>query len=484
MTDLKHAADYQTLTAYDRGKMPGGEMDWSNQPKLYKNYIGAETFSLPRDLTLPRLRAWQVLTGSLNRPPQTLDISSLARLLFMSYAFTGKVDYGTEPCLYRSVPSAGALYPTEVYLAAAGLEGLDDGLYHYSLMDFGLTLLRHGAPPDGVPCPAIIMTGLFFRSGWKYRQRAFRYCLMDTGHLAENMTLTGPALGLSTEFTADFDDKEINAYLGLDTDKETALAVVRLAPSPDRAAAASTMQTDAPEAENAAPREEIFDLITAAARLTSDRLTGQPEAGLSWPKGETLHLADADWPDFEGPSLMEVLQKRRSRRNFRPNTLKFKDVSRLLNLLNSPDLGVAVNLSLVTNEVEDIRDGCHHYDPASGTLIKHRSGFISPNMGDAALSQDWLGRANLILVLSAPLRAMEEAAGPRALRHAYLAAGRIGQRAYLAAETMGWGCCGVGAFYDEDVKRLLNLPPGEEPLYLVGVGPVKKRTHGGRPEAE
>jgi nitroreductase len=46
---------------------------------------------------------------------------------------------------------------------------------------------------------------------------------------------------------------------------------------------------------------------------------------------------------------------------------------------------------------------------------------------------------------------------------------------------MDWGCCGVGAFFDDEVREVLNLPQGEEVLYLIPVGPIKKRTHGGRP---
>ena len=102
-------------------------------------------------------------------------------------------------------------------------------------------------------------------------------------------------------------------------------------------------------------------------------------------------------------------------------------------------------------------------------------------LSKTALNQDWLGRANLVLAVSAPLERLERSIGPRAFRLAYLAAGRLGQRAYLAAEAMDWGCCGVGAFFDDEVREVLNLPQGEEVLYLIPVGPIKKRTHGGRP---
>ncbi|MFH1136701.1 MAG: SagB/ThcOx family dehydrogenase [Pseudomonadota bacterium] len=483
---LEQAFQYQRRTVYSHAGASGGAMDWSNKPTPYKTYPQAVQIPLPRDLTLPKAPARAVLKDQLAPPRRPLSLTALSNLLFMAYGFTSKVDYGPEVFLYRSAPSAGALYPVEIYLAARGIEGLADGLYHFSVIDFSLELLQAGVP-EGLPAPALILTGIFFRSAWKYRDRAFRYCLLDAGHAAENFVLAGRTMGLNPLFTAEFDDRLINAGLNLDPAREAALAVIRLdgeielptsgeipAFSPDRF----------PLAEATAPHEQIFDLIAEAVRLTSTPLHRSAQPSPERSEGVIMTMPEPDWSGFEGPSLVGAMQNRRSRRNFTPKAVSREQLVKLLDLMQTSDPRRTPNLGFVSNHVADVPDGYYHCRERSHNLACRRKGFFNPALADAALSQDWLGRAMVTLVLTADLGRLEQEFGPRALRLAYLEAGRIGQRAYLAAEVLGWGCCGVGAFFDGDVVRILNLPEGEEPLYLIPVGPIKKRTHGGRPDPE
>ncbi|MBU2552038.1 MAG: SagB family peptide dehydrogenase [Proteobacteria bacterium] len=480
MTVLRSAAEYHRLTRYAPNRISGGGMDPLNQPNPYKTYPGAERIDLPRDVTLPKAPAWGILKGDLKRTSQPLDLPALARLLYMACGFTAQVQHGLETFYYRSAPSAGALYPVEVYLAARDVPGLEDGLYHFTPADFALTRLRRERPPAEIPAPCLFLSALFFRSAWKYRQRAFRYCLMDAGHMAENLHLASSALGLEAEVDLFFLDDPINDYLGLDTDREACLAMVGLGGKAEGTGRPGPAG-GTPTAEPTAPNEEIFDLVSAAVRVTAAPSAGPPEKNLPWPAGRPRVLAEPDWEGFDGPTLVRALRERRSRRNFVPQEVTQDNLARFLDLVSGPELAGTVNLGLVTNEVRDLPDGFHHWLPSTRTLDLRTGGFIGPLLADTALNQDWMGRANLILAVSTPLDFLEAQCGPRALRLAYLAAGRVGHRAYLGAETLGWGCCGVGAFFDEKAGRVLGLPPSEDLLYLLPVGPYRKRTHGGRP---
>ena len=104
--------------------------------------------------------------------------------------------------------SAGALYPTEIYGAFRNVEGLEDGLYHFSIALQGLNRLRTGdylsflrrsvsGHPSINPGVTFFFTAIFFRSSWKYRDRAYRYHLLDTGHVLEHLLLALPALNFS-----------------------------------------------------------------------------------------------------------------------------------------------------------------------------------------------------------------------------------------------------------------------------------------------
>jgi SagB-type dehydrogenase family enzyme len=477
---LDKAADYHLQTVYERLSMGEGDLDWGAKPEPYKTYPDADLKGLPRELSLPKVESAQALLGQAVRTGQPLDMVGLANLLFMANGFTSQVDYGREVFLYRSAPSAGALYPVEIYLSAVGIEGLEDGLYHYSIMDFALTRLRSGPPPEGCPGPALILTGLYFRSAWKYRNRAYRYCLLDSGHVAENLMLVAPTLGFKVEFLADFDDRSINDYLGLTEGLEAALAIVTLDGAAGAPAGTGEMNGRVRSANPVSKGEPVFELIEAVARLTSVPLNHQPNL-LDSRAGEDSPLPKVFWEGFQCPSLVQVLRQRRSRRNFKPETLPLREVARLLDMSMTTDVGRVINVGLVSNEVEDLADGFHWICPETRALRRHRPGFIGPPLSQAALNQDWVGRANVILVVTSPMKKLESDLGPRSLRLAYLAAGRLGQKVYLGAEAMGWGCCGVGAFFDADVARILDLGEDEWPLYILPVGPIRKRTRGGRP---
>ena len=482
MSDLMTASEYHLRTKYSRDRLPKGGLDSANQPETLKNYKNAQTVLFSKELVLPRIEAARALWGHFQRKPEPLSLDSLARLLYMSYGFTDQVDYQTRVFYYRSTPSAGALYPVEIYLAAKGIQGLEDGLYHYNLGDFSLNVLRLGAPPAGIPAPAIFLSTIFFRSAWKYRDRAFRYCLLDTGHVAENISIISSTLGLRADFTANFDDHAVNEYLGFDPEKEAVLGMLHLEPAADETPAQGPVTiTNPPEAEPVAANEIHYEIITRVwektMQSTEETLPNLP----AWPGEADVSLPVPDRDDFHGPTLVRALQNRRSRRNFKPRDIPRSDFSRLLSLITTPDIGSLINVSLVTNAIQDLPDGCYHFQPADQSLKKVMGGFIGVTLGKAVLNQDWLGRANLVLVMSAPLERLEQTMGPRALRYAYLAAGRLGQRAYLAAEVMDWGCCGVGAFYDDDVREILCLPREEQVIYIMPLGPYKQRTHGGRP---
>ena len=91
------------------------------------------------------------------------------------------------------------------------------------------------------------------------------------------------------------------------------------------------------------------------------------------------------------------------------------------------------------------------------------------------LDQAWLAQAAVHFLFMGNLRQLDEQWGPRGYRYALMTAGRLGERLYLTATALGLGCCGIGAFYDQEAADLLQLNPDSRLFYLVAVGPVKSR---------
>ncbi len=231
------AARYHRETSYLRDRMGGHSMDWANQPNVYKTYPGIEPIPLsrePRQPVIPLLELFGKNPAAV--PRQELTTDDLSIILLLTHSLTARARHPGGDFYYRSTASAGALYPTEIYAALTGVYGLEDGLYHFSIARHGLSLLRSGkfqtAPPTdrpqkpaGRPLITIFLTAIFFRSSWKYRDRAWRYHLLDTGHVIEHLVLALKALALPYQLTADFDDRSVGRLLGLDEKLEVPLAV-------------------------------------------------------------------------------------------------------------------------------------------------------------------------------------------------------------------------------------------------------------------
>jgi SagB-type dehydrogenase family enzyme len=160
-----------------------------------------------------------------------LALDDLSRLLWAAQGVTAST-YGYE---FRAAPSAGALYPVETYLSAHSVDGLAPGIYHYAVHGHALELIRAGDFRREVAEAALgqtfmasagvvfIWTAVFARSKVKYRERAYRYVYLDAGHIAQNVALAAVALGLgSCQIAALFDD-EVNALVGADGEKESAI---------------------------------------------------------------------------------------------------------------------------------------------------------------------------------------------------------------------------------------------------------------------
>ncbi|MCF8041210.1 MAG: nitroreductase family protein [Desulfarculaceae bacterium] len=464
------------MTAYRRHSMGGGFMDWANQPWPFKRYPYAATQALdePRPLQSefwPTLLAWPPPPDP-DAPP--LDSAGLAGLLSLAAGLTAQGQSGT---FLRSPASAGGLYPAELYFSASGLEWLEDGLWHYAPEAGAPRLLRPGnlagasaETLGGEPRELnFFITALLWRSIWKYHTRAWRYCLLDGGHLLACLELALAACGLEQRLCLD-PAAAGGKLLGLTPEREALLTGVSAGAALDHSGPDQLPAWQPPREEPLSAREQSDPDILAAAAL------GQSEApgpALEWPDQPAprgaIRLSPA--PPEEGPSLGRVMQARRSRRNFMPQGLSAGHTALLL-AAALPEAG-PLRATVLLGAGGEVPAGVYGYHPGKKTLSMQEPQDRRIRAARACLDQAWVGRAALNLVLWADPKQLSAVAGKRGYRLAMLAAGRAGQRLYLAATALGMGCCGVGAFYDDEVAAAAELPAGAWPLYLLAAGPVK-----------
>jgi len=479
-------------------------LDWENQPIPFKDYKIGQSINLrtyleepvsPEDLEGDR-HWWQ----------------RLSRLLFCSYGLTAKIPTMMgDPIYLRAAPSAGGLYPAEIYLISRGTPQLPVGLYNYQSKTHSLVrfwdsdvwqklqeaCFWHPAL-DGTPI-ALLTTGVFFRSAWRYQARAYRRIFLDTGHLLGNIELASAINNFRPHLIGGFIDEAINALLYLDPAQEATLTIIPLA---DRltvrenlprteTALPSVIQTDYPELQ-----EE--DLLTHLHRATEIPLNTAPKT--TWkPTSEAVARDDKynfpfctkvgttareiNWGEaLEG--LGKTMLRRRSTRAYSGLSITLEQLNQILDFTYQPQhyLGQGLDpqpdyfdLDLIetfitVSGVEGLEGGCYYYAPRSQELRQIRFKNFRQELHYLCLGQD-LGRDAAALVFhTADLKRAIHHYGDRAYRYLHLDAGHLGQRLNLAALHIGLGVSGIGGFFDDQVNEVLGIPPDEAVLYITTIG--------------
>jgi len=122
------------------------------------------------------------------------------------------------------------------------------------------------------------------------------------------------------------------------------------------------------------------------------------------------------------------------------------------------------------NCVKGLESGAYHYDPKGHAVSLVSKGDMRNKVAGAALSQMWMATAPLNILITAEYDRITGKYGKRGVRYAIIEAGHIGQNILLQSEAMGLGAGIVGAFNDEKIRRVVNIPPDHEPLLILPVG--------------
>lgn len=496
---LKNLKEYHYQSSYDRDKMHGHLLDGENRPRQFKEYPGLNRIGMPRPVGLPDTDFSDLLKyPEKKRPLEKATILDLSGILHLSYGITARAQHGEDYFYFRTVASAGGLYPSEIYVSSYRVKGLADGLYYFSAADHSLTPLRagnisgtinalSGIGKDTSPFFIFFFSAIFFRSAWKYRERAYRYNLLDTGHLVEQTVMSLKALGAPFFLTYDFDDSLINSLLGVNQDLEVCLAVC-LVPGPKGSTAHRKTEDipDLPESirnsSKSASFEKDYPIIREAHKkgFSADRHAvtdrGPKESIIRATSWQTIRR-DKQWTDR--PGFTESTLRRRSRRNFIRVALKSEQLHSVLASLCDPSPGESDSLNrktkpLITGalieKAEGFDPGFYIIDGASGRIGLVKAGRFIQGMAHVCLGQLWINRASVHILFLADLELMDKTWGGRAYRYAMMEAGRTGQKLYLAAESAGLGCCGIGAFYDKEASAILDIKDPLRLLYLVVIG--------------
>jgi SagB-type dehydrogenase family enzyme len=223
-------------SSHSRVRLADGQLDEDRRPLSGRTYPGSRRFDLPDRDQAESVSLREALLGRRSVrefDPRPLGLEVVSRVLGSSY---GCRPGGSGP--ERPTPSAGGLYPIELYPVTRSVSGLPDGLYHYDPVAHQLELRREGPLYDslaelclGQPMVSranltVVLAANCQRTMWKYGQRGYRYVWLDAGHLAQNLCLTATGEALGAVSVGAFFDAELNILLDLPAGEEDAVYVV------------------------------------------------------------------------------------------------------------------------------------------------------------------------------------------------------------------------------------------------------------------
>ncbi|MBE9039517.1 SagB/ThcOx family dehydrogenase [Oscillatoriales cyanobacterium LEGE 11467] len=499
---LCFAQHYHERTKYDPQTIDSKSkpLDWDAQPLSFKEYKFGATIDLKPYLDPKVEPSWW---------------SRISRLLYASYGITARVrTLNGESIFLRSAPSAGGLYPAEIYLISRGTPELAAGLYNYQVRTHSLLRFWDSDVWRSLQEAsfwhrsldrtqlAIATTAVFYRSQWRYQDRAYRRINLDTGHLLGNIELASALNDYRPHLIGGFSDMAANKLLYLDPETEGTVAIVALADlreiehhiTHDKSALPSQTTTDYPKLEEG----ELLAYLHRVSQIDTepkqqDRAASTPDESPEDDKYNfpfctkvTTATPPIDWGE-NSIGLEKTLFERRSTREYTGGSISLTQLQLLLDFTYQPKHYVSRGLDndpdyfdldsietfIAVTAVEGLDDGCYYYAPKAQELRQVRFKNFRRELHFLCLGQP-LGRdAAVVLFHTADLARAVGKYGERAYRYLHLDAGHLGQRLNLAAIHLGLGASGIAGFFDDRVNEVLGIPEDEAVIYITTLGEPK-----------
>jgi len=453
-------------------------LDPDNAPDSFKRYRDLPIWPLPRTLVSSNPPAVSVLSGN-RGDTAPFDSSLLGTLLHLAAGITRTtVAPGCRPTFFRAAMSAGNLQPIEVYIVAGpAIDGIAAGVHHFAPYEFGLTLLRRGdyRPALSVTAPvALILTGVAWRTTWKYGERGWRHLYWDAGTMLANLVAAADAHGLDTEVLAGFDDAAVSRLIGVDGVDEAPVAVVALGSGSD---------VGQPPRVNL--EQLSYDVDPVAPHPVRLPLFVEAQMGSALNRGDVGRWRQAanqvssaaparTTPPQEAPSepIEAVILRRGSTRAMRHDSIatdafrwSLAAATRAVPLDAAPR-GTLLEHFINIHAVDNVRPGAYRWEGGDLHLI---AATVSPRDAGAllCLNQPLGGNSAYTAFHHAHLNPILDALGSRGYRAAQLEAGIVSGRLALCAFAIGLGATGL-TFFDDPVTDYFHTT--SSPMLATAVG--------------
>jgi SagB-type dehydrogenase family enzyme len=366
----------------------------------------------------------------------------------LTSAVTLEKVYKDGPYKLRVNPSAGALYPTEVYVQVRGVEGIIDGIYHlevenncltliYELIDDGLE--NYIIPGKSINGFIFLISCVYYRSSWKYQNRSIRYCFLDSGHHLGAVAASAFLHNRDIQLIFDFDKLALNSDLGFEN-KEFITACAVSGEIQDKKIRSLRLKVPFVSGTDYFESNQFIEDAYKATTLQKSR-----QQKLEYPQF-----------DFDKDKFYKVVCNRRSIRRFRKESISQEDYLYIVQQLEQSiptENYEQIEIYSVVHRVMGMTPGLY-----KGTYLV-KTGNFSEKTGYLCINQAIARDSAVTLFFVSDYLNYQTA---------MQIAGFVGQRLYLTSNYLGIECSGIGAYYDDETQELLET--NKDVLYGMVIG--------------
>lgn len=475
-------------------------LDWENKPFPFKLYLNKPKVNLPSTFPYPIEDSIECLKQQTNlnlKKKKQIDLKTLSQILFFSAGITRKITLNDNVYYMRAASATGALYPIEIYLTCQNLPNLDAGVYHFCPGDFTLTQLRKGdfrsvlftatgnnnkvfqAPVT------LIFTSISWRNSWKYQARSYRHWFWDAGVILANFLALCNNNYLSSEIILGYQDKLINNLLGLQDQKEVAIALASIENdcnfdyynkfnSSELSALNCEIKPISKNEETVYP--EIWKIHECSYLSTMKEITNWTLKNI-----DDRNLHNTGKVPYDKISIINttnignLILQRGSTRRFLKKPITLSQLQTVLNLssisvpfdfiTNEQSL---IDIYFIANSVTNLQSGMYYYNKLENNIEQLKEGDFREQSGHLCLDQKLFSNASVVFFLLSNMDKILTYLGNRGYRAIQLEGGICAGKIYLTSYSQGLGASG-STFYDDEVTETF-LPHTDQKSTIIAIG--------------
>lgn len=476
-------------------------LDWENKPFPFKIYLNKPKVELPSTFPYPIEDSIECLRKQMNlnlSEQKQIDLKILSQILFFSAGITRKMKLNDNVYYMRAASATGALYPIEIYLICQKIQNLDAGVYHFCPADFTLTQLRKGdfrsilftATGNNnkiIQAPiTLIFTSIAWRNSWKYQARSYRHWFWDAGVILANFLALCNNNLLSSEIILGYQDELINNLLGVQNQKEAAIALASIE---------SYYNYNNPEQSNSI---QLSPINCETKPLSKYEETVYPDI---WKIHKSSNLNSpieiTNWTSMKNTEEMNLNKTRKisyskintinkynignlilQRGSTRRFSKKLITLTQLQNILYLSSISIPfdfitneqslIDIYFIANSVTNLESGIYYYNKLENNIQDLKKGDFREKSGHLCLDQKLFNDASVVFFLLANMDTILKYLGNRGYRAVQLEGGICAGKIYLASYSQGLGASG-STFYDDEVTETF-LPHSNQKSTIIAIG--------------